>query len=187
MSVRIWQPVACCCSSECAALLAAGSFNQPACTAASWTLYQPVQDRASSCAWLCCPETRQVQVRAPLLCCAASAHTAVSVLCQQWELADKRHVLCRAFPPPPVSNKKAELAASALGLQAVITFRAYPSQVSGTRSFSREHSSRERESSRGTCSRQHSGRDSDSSRASGTLGHAISSPVPQPGAQTALP
>lgn len=42
VSVIIWQPVACPCSSERAALpsLAASIFKQPACTVASWAPYQ---------------------------------------------------------------------------------------------------------------------------------------------------
>ncbi len=83
------------------------------------------------------------------------------------ELRSTQHVLCRVFPPPQASNKKAELAASALGLQAVIMFRAFSSQMSGNNSFSREHSDRE------------------SSRGSFTLSHQISSPALQPGVQTA--
>ena len=81
------------------------------------------------------------------------------------------------------SNKKAELAASALGLQAVILFRAYSSQMSGTRSFSRELSGRERDSSRGSFSQQHSGQERGSSRGSFTLSHENSSAL-QPGVQT---
>ena len=133
-------------------------------------------------------EVSGVLVRA--VCCLvgpASAGSACTCNAQlQGYLADKQHVLCRVFPPPLASNKKAELAAGALGLQAVILFRAYSSQVSGTHSFSGEHSGREREGLRGTFSGQHSGRERESSRGSFTLSHEISNPVLQPGAQTAL-
>ena len=99
----------------------------------------------------------------------------------------KPQVLCRVFPPAPVSNKKAELAADALGLQAVILFRSYSTQLSGTRSFSRQHSGRDREGLRATFSQQLSSRERDSSRGSLTLSNEISSPVLQPGVQSAVP
>ena len=193
--VITWQPVACSCSSGRAALpgRAASILTQPACTVVSRAPYQ--HDRAGSCALLNSAKCRSVtpcsavqQFSTAPLCFVGPVSAGSACLCNaqlQKHLADKQHVLCRVFPPPLASNKKAELATSPLGLQAVIMFRAYSSQVSGTHSFSRELSGQGRESSRGTFSQQHSGQERMSSRGSFTFGHETSSPALQSGGQRA--